>query len=363
VRILFLTDQHLDYAADPLYIGLSRVLGDEQVVDYPYKPAFHDPESRPWYLVQRPGRHFSREEILHRLRDRYFDLVCLSSFRQDCLKECAELYAQAPFPPLVFVDGGDYAHMRHDVLGCYPMRVYFKRDYVWKKGNSLREFWDVLWTFRGDRRLFARTVPLPLAIVVDALPDFGPVPKEIDVSYRGRASHPRRVKAFTILSRMEGIQFSGGVYASQEDRQYKLKAGRLERWQTKLFQNAQASEADQVKKMAPEPYFREIAASRIAVALRGGGWTPPPRYYEIVAMRTMLLSDEPEAVIPNEFENRRHAVYCKADLSNLEDLVRYYLREEAERETIVNDGYAHLLKHHTCERRAEYFLEICQRAL
>ena len=363
MRILFLTDKHLDYAADPLYIGLSRVLGNEQVVDYPYKPAFHGPESRPWYLVQRPGRRFSREEILDRLRDRYFDLVCLSSFRQDCLDECAELYARAPFPPLVFVDGGDYTHIRHDVLGCYPIRVYFKRDYVWKKGNSLREFWDVLWTFRGDRRLFARTVPLALSIVVDALPDFGSVPKEIDVSYRGRASHPRRVKAVAILSRMEGARFSGGVYASPEDRHYKLKAGRLERWQTKLCQNAQASEADQLKRMTPEPYFREIAASRIAVALRGGGWTAPPRYYEIVAMRTMLLSDEPEAVIPNEFENRRHAVYCKADLSNMEDLVQYYLREEAERETIVNDGYAHLLKYHTCERRAEYFLGICQRAL
>jgi len=77
----------------------------------------------------------------------------------------------------------------------------------------------------------------------------------------------------------------------------------------------------------------------------------------------MLLSDVPEAIIPNGFENRRHAVYCKADLSDLEDLVRHYLREEAEREAIVNDGYAHLLKYHTCERRAEYFVGICQRAL
>lgn len=363
MRILFLTGQHLDYVSDPLYIGLSRVLGDEQVVDYPYKPAFHDPESRPWYLVQRPGRRFSREEILDRLRDRYFDLVCLSSFRQDCLEECAELYARAPFPPLVFVDGRDDAHILHDVLGRYPIRIYFKRDYVWKKGNSLREFWDVFWTFRGDRRLFARTVPLPLSIVVDALPDFGPIPKEIDVSYRGRASHPRRVKAAAILSQMEGVRFSGGVYGSPEDRQYKLKAGRLERWQAKVFQNARASESDQLKKMAPERYYREITASRIAVALRGGGLTASPRYYEIVAMRTMLLSDVPEAIIPNGFENRRHAVYCKADLSDLEDLVRHYLREEAEREAIVNDGYAHLLKYHTCERRAEYFVGICQRAL
>jgi spore maturation protein CgeB len=77
----------------------------------------------------------------------------------------------------------------------------------------------------------------------------------------------------------------------------------------------------------------------------------------------MLLSDVPEAIIPNGFEDRRHAVYCKADLSDLADLVRHYIQEEAEREAIVNDGIAHLLKYHTCERRAEYFLGICQRAL
>jgi len=363
MQVLFLTDKHLDYVADPLYIGLSRVLGDEQVVDYPYKPAFHDPESRPWYLVQRPGQRFSREEILDRLRDRYFDLVCLSSFRQDCLDECAELYARAPFPPLVFVDGGDCAHIRHDVLGRYPIRLYFKRDYVWKKRNPVRQFWDVLWAFRGDRRLFARTVPLPLSIVVEALPALGPVPKEIDVSYRGRASHPRRVKAVEILSRMEGVRFSGGVYASPDDRKYKLKAGALDRLRTKVLEDELASEADQQKKQTPEAYYREIATSKIAVALRGGGRTASLRFFEIVGIGTILLSDQPETVIPNNFVDRHHAVFCKSDLSDLETLVRYYLREEAEREAIAAEGRAHLLKYHTCERRAEYFLDVCVRSL
>jgi len=102
VRILFLTDDALDYASDPLYVGLSRVLGNDRVVDYPYKGAFHDPESRLWCLSQCPGRRYSREEILDLLRDRYFDLVCLASFRQASLEECARLYEQVPFPPMVF---------------------------------------------------------------------------------------------------------------------------------------------------------------------------------------------------------------------------------------------------------------------
>jgi len=362
VRILFLTDDALDYASDPLYVGLSRVLGNDRVVDYPYKGAFHDPEARLWCLSQCPGRRYSREEILDLLRDRYFDLVCLASFRQASLEECARLYEQVPFPPMVFVDGEDGPNLRHDVVGRFPIQVYFKREYVWGRGNRVRDFWARAWTFRGDRTLFERTVPFPFSLVMDTLPDFGSVLKQIDVSYRGHASHPQRVKAVKILSGMSGIRFSGGVYASPDDRKYKLKAGTIKRLWTKIVDDAPASEGDLLKKRAPEDYYREMAASRIAVSIRGGGWMTP-RYFEIVAMGTLLISDRPEVLIPNDFVDRRHAVFCKRDLSELEALVRYYLCEDAEREAIVAEGRAHLLKYHTCERRAEYFLGICAQAV
>ena len=363
MRILFLTDDALDYASDPLYVGLSRVLGNEQVVDYPYKRSFHDPEARLWCLAQRPGRRYGREEIANLLRDRAFDLVCLASFRRESIDECARLFGQVPFPPIVFVEGEDGTALRHDVVARFPIQVYFKRDYAWRMGSRLRDLGALAWTFRGDRKLFERTVPFPLSIVMDALPDCTGVKKEIDVSYRGRASHPRRVKAVEILSRMEGIRFSGGVYASPDDRAYKLKTGTLERLRTKSLEDAPASEADRENKQSPEAYYREIAASRIAVALRGGGRTASLRYFEVVAMGAMLLSDQPETLIPDNFVDRRHAVYCKPDLSDLEALARYYLREETEREAIVAEGRAHVLKYHTCERRAEYFLDVCARHL
>jgi hypothetical protein len=362
VRILFLTDDALDYVSDPLYVGLSRVLGNDRVVDYPYKRAFHDPEHRLWCLAQRPGRRYSREEILDLLRDRAFDLVCLASFRRESIEECARLYGRVPFPPMVFVDGEDDAKIRQDIVERFPIRVYFKREYMWKTGRLLRSLGSLAWTFRGNRKLFDRTVPMPMSIVIDALPDLGPVSKEIDISYRGRASHPRRVKAVEILSGMEGIRLVGDVYASPDDRKYKLKAGTFKRLWTKIIDNAPAAEADQLKKRTPEDYYWEIAASRIAVSLRGGGWMTP-RYFEIVAMGTMLIADRPEALIPNDFIDRRHAVFCKPDLSDLETLVRRYLRGDAEREAIAEAGRAHLLKYHTCERRAEYFLDVCAKAI
>jgi hypothetical protein len=363
MRILFLTSDHLDYVSDPLYVGLSRVLGEAQVVEYPYKAGFHEVGRVPWYLVPSAGRPWTREEILDRLREKHFDLVCLASFRKECLDECAELYRQVPFPPMVFIDGSDDEHMRHDLLARYPLRVYFKRDYVWKIGRPWQDQMALLWTFRGDRRLFARTVPLPLSLVMETLPALPSVRKDIDVSYRGRASHPRRAMAVSILSRLQGIRFSGAVYASPGDRKYKLKAGRSGRTWTKLFDNGPAQEADQQQKEEPQAYYRELAASKIALHIRGGGHTASLRYFEIVGMGAMLLSDAPETLVPHDFVDRRHAVYCRPDLRDLETLVRHYLKEDAEREAITSEGRAHLLKYHTCERRAEYFLNVCARMI
>ncbi len=363
MRILFLCDDQFDYVSDPLYIGLSRVLGNEQVADYPYKPLYHDPREKNWYLAQRPGARWSREQVLDLLRDRAFDLVCLASFRPSCLEECAKLYGKVPFPPMVFVDGADDAFIRHDIAARYPIGLYFKRDYIWSLGHPVRQMAARRWSFRRDPALFERAIPLPLSIVLDALPDIGAVPKDVDVSYTGRASHPRRVKAVEILSHLNGVRFEGGVYAAPDDRQYKLVRGTFRRLWTKLTDGGPASESDRSKQKSPDAYYREIARSKIAVAIRGGGWTPSPRYYEIVAMNTLLISDVPEAEIPNNFVHRRHAVFCRPDLRDLESLVRYYLREEGEREAVVREGHAHLLKYHTCERRADYFLGACRRLL
>ncbi len=363
MRILFLCDDQFDYVSDPLYVGLSRVLGNEQVVDYPYKPLYHDPQQKNWYVAQRPGVRRSREQVLDLLRDRAFDVVCLSSFRSPCLEECARLYGKVPFPPMVFVDGADDCSIRHDIAARYPIRLYFKRDYIWSLGHPVRRMAARWWSFRLDRSLFERTIPLPLSIVLDALPAIGAVPKDVDVSYTGRASHPRRVKTVEILSHMDEVRFEGGIYAAADDRKYKLVHGSVRRLWTKLMDGGPAAESDRSKHKSPDAYYREIARSKIAVAIRGGGWTPSPRYYEIVAMNTLLISDAPEAEIPHNFVHRRHAVFCRPDLRDLESLVRYYLREEKEREAVVREGHAHLLKYHTCERRAEYFLDACRRLL
>ena len=71
----------------------------------------------------------------------------------------------------------------------------------------------------------------------------------------------------------------------------------------------------------------------------------------------------PDIVIPKNYQHRRHAVFCRPDLSDLKELALYYVRHDAEREAIAAEGYSHLLKYHTCERRAEYFLDICTKVM
>jgi len=44
-------------------------------------------------------------------------------------------------------------------------------------------------------------------------------------------------------------------------------------------------------------------------------------------------------------------------------LVKKYTRDHRAREHIAEAGYNHLLKYHTCGKRAEQFLEVCKQKL
>lgn len=362
MKILYVVDQLQDLTSDPLYFGLVRLLGQQQVIDFPSKDIFHRVEAKRWFFPLVPSLGYDEAQVRELLRDGHFDVVCLASARPECYANLRTIYSSRHFPPVVFLDGADDHHIYHDVVAQFRVAIYFKRDYVWALGNPLLDRGKQLIAFRGDRSLIARTFPLPLSIVADALPNVGHVPKLYDVSYRGRASHPRRVKAVRLLSSMDDISFAGGVYASPGDKMYKLRYGAWDRLRAKTFEG-EASQVDLNRRYDPDEYYREILASRIAVHIRGGGHTATPRYFEIAALGTMLISDAPETLIPNDFEHGRHAVFCKSSLSDLQDLVCYYVRHSDEREAIAREGQSHLLKYHTCERRAEYFLDVCRKML
>jgi hypothetical protein len=360
MNILFVVDALQDLVSDPLYLGLVRVLGQEKVVDFPSKSIFHDPESKRWFLPQVPALNYSEERIRDLLRDRYFDLVCLASAREQCVANLRRIYTQNGFPPIVFIDGADDARIRHDVVREFSVALYFKREYAWSAESAAVQWWNCVKAFRGSRSLYDRTYPLQISIPQDALPARLNEQKDIDVSFYGYASHRKRPQAMELIRSLgrEGLAVAAGIYGSATDKQYKLEPTRFRRTVTKLFNPVPVSEEGQRRKLSPDEYYRTIARSKVAVSIRGGGFDTL-RYWEIVATGTFMLSEQPDIVIPDNFQHGQHAVFCRPNLKDFKELVRYYVRHDAERETIARAGHEHLLKHHTCERRAEYFLDIC----
>lgn len=83
MHIIFVTADEGNYLGDPLYIGLSRVLGAGNVIDYPFNQSLHNAESSPWYFMSCLGRRYNQQKIIELLEQRHFDLVCLAYFRKE----------------------------------------------------------------------------------------------------------------------------------------------------------------------------------------------------------------------------------------------------------------------------------------
>jgi len=124
----------------------------------------------------------------------------------------------------------------------------------------------------------------------------------------------------------------------------------------------QCFDSDQKGKLSYEDYFELLAQSKMALSIRGAGFDTV-RYWEIVASKRLLVSETPYIHIPHNFEHGKHALFCRPDLSDLVDIVRASLKDEACRQSMIEQAYQHLLRYHTCEQRAKQFLEICRTKL
>ena len=341
MNILYLTDPYPDYLADQIYTGLCRVLVPKSVVDYPSKGIYHDPAQKVWYLPQVQGNVHSEQDIMGLLKERHFDMICLSSPRDRSLQILELIASRGYLAPVVIIDGEDDARIRYWIAERYHARLYFKREYIWVNGKLTRRWKDLNNYFRSfylnQTGLKRMIFPLPFSIILDSVPKDDALEKEIDVSFRGIVSSRtsrKRTKVIELLNSMEGINIKGHLYTNKDSSNY----------------------------LSPEEYYQEIRRSKIAISIRGGGFDTY-RFWEILACRSLLLSELPDILIPNEFQHGEHIIYCKPDLTGLQKLIRYYLDHNQERERIAEQGYQHLLKYHTCEKRAEYFLEVCRAVL
>lgn len=362
MKILYLTPWGYDYLPDQLYTGLCKVLGWESVVDFPWKPEYHDPSCKISYLPQNPGRRHGLEEICALLERKEFDMVVLTAQRRGTLEALEGLSQRRKLPPVAFVDSSDSPEMQATLFRGVGAAVYFKREYQWQGTTGMRDVYVRWRQFGRDRDLFSRTYPLQMSAILDTVPPPDGIPRDVDISFSGYVSHRKRIRAVQILRDVSDVRFEGGVYADPTTRKSKFVLGAIPILRAKLKGDPYVEETTYNHKLDYRDHYHLLRRSRIGLSIRGSGFDTV-RYWEIVASRALLISERPFINIPNNFEHGKHAIFCRPDLGDLVDLVRTYLRDDAARATIADAGYQHLLKFHTCEQRAKQFLDICRNRL
>jgi hypothetical protein len=329
MKVLFVDHPEADYLASMLYMGLCELLGDDNVVDYPYKPSYHGvlhtyPScyehteacgSTGPFSWSRPsaGRAWGRDEVILRIKE--FDLVVLASPRKNSIRDLRDLVGAIgldAMPPRAVVDGEDYPDIRWDLYSEFEAQRCFKRelfaDSAGRKG-----------VFGGPRpELQDALRPLPFASTMARRPERA---KDIDVLFLGGGTWPGRYEVCAALQSDLGAQFVGGVGVTLD------LAG---------YQDA-------------------LSRSKIGISIRGFGYDTM-RFWDVPSFDTLLLADRTPLLKPHPFVDGEHAVYYD-DTAHLLRQVRGLLADDGTRERIARAGNAHLRAHHTPKARAAYLIK------
>ena len=108
-----------------------------------------------------------------------------------------------------------------------------------------------------------------------------------------------------------------------------------------------------------ERYAKLINRSKIWLNTPSAIQIVGTRFYEVIACNTLLFCRESNEGIYNNlgFEDEKTCVMFKTDLSDFEEKLFYYLKNEEERNIIIGNAYQMFLERHTWEHRANFVLE------
>lgn len=307
-KVLFLIHPAPHYGLDVLYDGLCEVLGDDQVVEWPWKPTLHGTAMATLAnypcAFERGGAPRDFHDLLAGLEKREFDCLLLGDC--ECELPTAEVRALVQSArehgvPVVLVDQMDECiDMRPKVLahlGIGQFDLYVKRE--------MAEFLH----YEGA------VLPLP----------FGYAESKV----RPHAGQ-----------RSEELFWAG-------HRQFGLRRLHLEHLERRFGWDLSPT-------FSPEEYALRISSSRMGLCLHGKGYDTV-RYWELPAHGTMLLAERPPLHIPHNFVDGESAVLFDS-LPELEDKMTYYLSQPQEVARIASNGEALYRQHHTSSARARQLL-------
>jgi hypothetical protein len=306
-RILFILNARPHFGLDVVFDGLCKVLGPEQVVDYPYKPTLHGarPDEFGNYpcAFDWPGKDYPLEEVLDQLRAGHYDVVLYG----DCDKTMDTVDAQAiaeaagDIPLYVFDANDECSNVLETMqahLGIAQAAGYFKREML-------------------------------------ACVDYGPhsysMPFALPIEQGVSDCAGRRAEDFFWAGHRNGY----------------LRRLYLERLEERLGRRFE-------EKFSPEAYTARLRETRIGINLFGFGFDTV-RYWELPANGCLLFSETPPFHIPHNFTDGKNAVFFD-DLARFDAWLLYLIAHPEKAREIARAGHAHFQQYHTARARATQLL-------
>ena len=325
MKILYINTSTADYVQDLTYSGLVKKFGLNNIIDYKWNKKYHIPYKKYPKNLGYVKNSFIKT-LFQEINFSEIQYVFIGAAKVEAFLTYIQIAKKIPAStPVIFIDGGDgydigidlttyhYPTLLNEATTIRPFDLIFKREYLIDKDY--------------DKNVY----PLPMCFNFDRLPSIDRNFK-YDLSFWAVESHSIRTEALELLENKFDCK-QNGTYKNQKFSQYKRKG---------------------------DFYLQELAACKIVLNLRGGGWDTL-RYWEVPAIGGFMISQKPGIVIPNNFEDEKEIVFIKDDLSDLIEKTKYYLKHYQEREQIAKNGYKKIMAYHTDLKRIEYIFEIIKK--
>lgn len=118
------------------------------------------------------------------------------------------------------------------------------------------------------------------------------------------------------------------------------------------------SDEIQFRILNKEEYAEKINQSKIWLSPTAPFEDMPTRYYEIGLSGTLIFTNRIPEAYRSIFQDGINCVEFSDDLSDFLDKVHYYLKNDEERQKIINNAYTYFHKNHTWKIRAKELLDI-----
>lgn len=303
MKILFYVQTESDYGPDTIYDGLCRVIGSENVLEYPHKPNYHSEKVGRYLhypcLFDYPI-HMTDAEKKEMLKNNEFDCIIIAC-RVEPNPDHWDIRYQGEFYellkekskniPTFLLDQGDLMGKKDRVAEELNCVAYFKRECTSSDG----------------------VVPLSLAYS-DKYIENNPDPERTNPLFW----------AGTFNSYRKNLLYACGDLINRN-------------------------------RYSQEEYRQELLRAKIGLCVRGFGFDTV-RYYEVPAHRALLFAQRLPIIIDNNFIDGESAIFFETP-EELKEKLNFLLNHDDLVEKIRHKGYDHYKQFHTSTARAGKILE------